>query len=54
MDRAPFTGQPEEADVEQADPGIAMPKNEFECPTCGDHFPSQAALDEHLPEHKTT
>ena len=32
--------------------GVAQLRLMFECPTCGDRFPSQAALDEHLPEHK--
>ena len=40
--------EPEDTDGEKAAPGIGVPKGGLECPTCGDRFPSQAALDEHL------
>jgi hypothetical protein len=49
MDKAPMPMKPDEADIEAA--GTSMPKG-LECPTCGDRFPSQETLDEHLPEHK--
>ncbi len=53
MDKPPVPLEPEDTDGEQAAPGIGVPKGGLECPTCGDRFPSQTALDEHLPEHKT-
>jgi hypothetical protein len=54
MDQARMPREPDDAGAaEEAAPGTGVPKTGFECPTCGDRFPSQDALDEHLPEHKT-
>jgi hypothetical protein len=50
MNQPPPPLKPDDAEIEDA-AGTNLPKR-FECPTCGDHFPSQETLDEHLPEHK--
>ena len=52
MDKTPTPREPDDADAEQALAGTGPLKDGLECPTCGDRFPSQAALEEHLPDHK--
>ena len=47
--RKPNTANPETPQTEGA---TASPASGLECPTCGDRFPSQDALQEHLPSHK--
>ena len=52
MDQARVPRDPDQGGMEQVAPDSGPVKTGLECPTCGDRFPSQAALDEHLPEHK--
>jgi len=46
------SGKPEPGDEDPVLAGAGSVSGGLECPTCGDRFPSQKTLDEHLPTHK--
>jgi hypothetical protein len=52
LDDLDESGKPKAADEEQALAGAGGVSGGFECPTCGDRFPSKDTLEEHLPTHK--
>jgi hypothetical protein len=46
------SGKPRPSEENEVLAGAGGVASGLECPTCGDRFPSQQTLEEHLPTHK--